>query len=716
MPEDDVQEEEKQETEMPENTENAPENNPGEIEAEPPKNPPIAFGPKKLIAMLLKKKMLLIGVGVAVGVVGVLAILVALIESSSSNDYFYKEGACKTVTVTYDPYDESQGSSVQSMDIETYVKSALAAYAKDLNDPQSGVLEVYRALAITLRTEAVANNCEVTYRDKILDPNVNVDNNIEDALDFSKSLVLGDDDGDYIAAKVSDFCWYSNENNVFEFYQGTGTPVDSDFVSTYLNNNIYETCPCNNPQGDPFSEEDDGYNQCWVTWDTDDDGIDDEAAWLHEDEETGFSVFGAYYLMERFGYHYNQIINYFFGSHVQYMTIEEKTKAQADISNNGATCSEFSITNTTLSRPEFISKMEAYSYSSSNSNRNAAWHEFVKNAGKIYDMGVNNNINPELIVVRAIREGFSPGGASHNYFGISCYNNQPESCKSYSSFDEGIMGFISTMKGYFSFTDMMQRYAYLGDYWYNPGSSSNGGCYYAEYIYPNGLDEYVQTACGASYAGCSGSSCMATRQEDHDAYAAYQGRGMIETRYNIFGISADNCSNNNMNYGSCVLYNQADSRWGNLNLGYSNDTIAHSGCALTSVAIALTCTGQMDTSSFSPAILNQALINNNGYSGEAIYWDNGAIREFVSTFNMEQYYKFPKSMATSEKIKYLQGGLSNSRIAIVHIENSEHTRGHYVVLQSVNTTNNTFTCLDPGGGLISTYSIDDVDRVIYYTY
>ena len=82
MPEDDVQEEEKQETEMPENTENVPENNPGEIEAEPPKNPPIAFGPKKLIAMLLKKKMLLIGVGAAVGVVGFLAILVALIECS----------------------------------------------------------------------------------------------------------------------------------------------------------------------------------------------------------------------------------------------------------------------------------------------------------------------------------------------------------------------------------------------------------------------------------------------------------------------------------------------------------------------------------------------------------------------------------------------------------------------------------------------------------
>ena len=83
---------------------------------------------------------------------------------------------------------------------------------------------------------------------------------------------------------------------------------------------------------------------------------------------------------------------------------------------------------------------------------------------------------------------------------------------------------------------------------------------------------------------------------------------------------------------------------------------------------------------------------------------------------MEQYYTFPKSTSTSEKTNYLQGGLASNHMAIVHIENSEHTRGHWVVLQSVNTTNNTFTCLDPGGGLISTYSIDDVDRVIYYTY
>ena len=715
MPEEDLNEEEKQETEMPENTENAPENVPGEIEAEPPKNSLLAFGAKKLIAMLLKKKMVLIGAGIAVGAVVFLAILAALIESSSSNDYFYKEGACKTVTVTYDPYDESRGSSVQSMDIETYVKSALAAYAKDLNEPKSGVLEVYRALAITLRTEAVANNCEVTYRDKILDPNVDVDDTIEDALEFSKSLVLGDEDGDYVAAKVSDFCWYSNDGNVFEFYQGAGTPVDSDFVSTYLNDNVYETCPCNNPQGDPFSEEDDGYNQCWVTWDTDDDEIDDASAWLHEDDETGFSVLGAYYLMERFGYHYNQIINYFFGSHVQYMTIEEKTKAQADISNGGSTCSEFSITNTTLSRSEFIAKVEAYNFRGSSSDTRD-WNTLVANAGKIYDMATANNINPEMVFVRPVVEGFSPGGDTYNYFGITCYNGRPESCTIYNSFDEGIMGFINVLKNYSSFTDMMSRYAYLGDYWFNPGDSANGGCYYAKYIYPNGLDEYVQTACGSSYAGCSGSSCMATRQEDRDAYALYQGRTMIEARYNIFGISADNCSNDNMNYGSCVLYNQADSRWGSVNLGYSNDTIAHSGCALTSVAIALTCTGQMDTSSFSPAVLNQALIRNNGYVGEAIYWNNSAIRDFVSTFNMEQYYTFPKSTSTSEKTNYLQGGLASNHMAIVHIENSEHTRGHWVVLQSVNTTNNTFTCLDPGGGLISTYSIDDVDRVIYYTY
>ena len=71
--------------------------------------------------------------------------------------------------------------------------------------------------------------------------------------------------------------------------------------------------------------------------------------------------------------------------------------------------------------------------------------EYLKeNAGKIYDLATRNGINPELIVVRADIEGYSPVsqgfGTYYNYWGIGCYNNQPLSkCISYDTFDDGVL-------------------------------------------------------------------------------------------------------------------------------------------------------------------------------------------------------------------------------------------------------------------------------------
>src|SRR5574344_523240 len=145
--------------------------------------------------------------------------------------------------------------------------------------------------------------------------------------------------------------------------------------------------------------------------------------------------------------------------------------------NSETGCSEISITSTTLSRSDFISKRQSASSSKSE------FHTLVANAGKIYDISTSNNFNPELVVIRAEAEGYSPGGSSNNYWGFGCTNTGGRSaCTSYASFDMGVLGFINYFQKYGSFHDAMYKYAYINSVWLNPGGAGPGGCYYFEYI------------------------------------------------------------------------------------------------------------------------------------------------------------------------------------------------------------------------------------------
>lgn len=688
--------------ELPEPPEDTSENAEGEFEADTLGKTLVAVGSKSLINFLLKKYKFVIAI--ALGALGVFFIILAVITGAGVPEYEYVEPNCEQVTVIYEPYASDEEQTVV-MDMEEYVKKAVYAYTEDL--PSKSLYYLYSSLSIALRTEALNNSCRVTYRDKELrEPNT-TDVDIERALKNTIGVVMVDKNDNFINASVSDFCWSSQTEDHYQLYQNLAVPLE--FAGANFSNEIYTFCPCNDEQGDPTDEENE-YSMCWSS-------NEEDAEWLHQDETSGYSVYGAYYLAIDQSYLDDNILNYFFGDDIYLKTIN-KSNAKEDTKNDTSTnCSTFSITNTTLTSVEFVNKVANYNYNSSNSNRQQAWNLFVENAAKIYKMGVDNNVNPELIVVRAIVEGFSPGIAKHNYFGINCTNGQPENCSVYESFDEGIMGFIKVIQKYSSFTDLMQRYAYLGDYWFNPGGSGDGGCYYADIIYPDGLDDYVATACSDAYEGCSGSNCMATREQDHDAYATYQGKNMIDIRYDLFGISSDECTNNTLNYGNCVLYNQSDSRWGNLQLGFGSTTIGSHGCAVTSLAIALTCTGQVpNVENFTPAYLNETIKVNHGFSSDLIIWNNDGLREFVPTFTEGRSYSISKNASPEEKIKILQTVFEESnRVGIVHISNSEHY-SHYVVLQSINESNNTINTLDPAGGKTQIYSINDIDGLRYYTY
>ncbi len=207
---------------------------------------------------------------------------------------------------------------------------------------------------------------------------------------------------------------------------------------------------------------------------------------------------------------------------------------------------DFSMRTTSLTREEFISGLVSYCNKNKCNSKKLGF--FAEQAGKIYDTGKSNNMNPEFTVVRAILEGFSPNAQDssyNNYWGIGCANGKGiKACTKYNSFDSGLAGLskLGIVTKYNSALELFTigHYGYIGAYW-ERGSSSAGGCYYFDYIkqyYSNqSRVSTVENACAEARAGgCSGSSCLKTNDEDQEAYGLYNISGMSKWRYNIWGL------------------------------------------------------------------------------------------------------------------------------------------------------------------------------------
>ena len=220
--------------------------------------------------------------------------------------------------------------------------------------------------------------------------------------------------------------------------------------------------------------------------------------------------------------------------------------------SSSSSCGGVSLVSTSLSRNEFIQKLEEYAMNSNSSKAK----EFANHAGTIYDIAKKNNFNPELIPIRAYIEGYSPGGSTYNYYGIGCTNGSSLSaCTSYSSFDNGVLGYIQTVQKYEvdNLLDVYYKkhYAFIGKYWFNPGGSGSGGCYYFPYIkkyMSSSRASTVEKACDKNNT-CSGSSCVSTNDEDQLAYSKYQIEATANARKTIFGLetnyNCDDTSNSN---------------------------------------------------------------------------------------------------------------------------------------------------------------------------
>ena len=505
------------------------EENEAQMDIEPPKSGNfMGVASKALINMLLKKKIIAIGF---IGGIVLLIFIIFLGSNVSTETYNYKymeslEDKCEEVEVIYEPYGSNDSES-ETMALEDYVGDATYSYTKDIVDVNEGMYHLYKALAIALRTEVIANKCKVTYKDKELSsrPSSEGKNNIlNNALASSEGVVVSKVGKKKImSVNVSDFCYSQNDGENYSIFQ-----VPDFYIPTsWVNKNVpsrYKDCPCNQP--------DENLSSCYVT--------DDFREWAHQDETSGFNVYAAYYLLEQYKLSWSDILKYFIGEH-DYWTVKKDENEEENENELNENCGSMDLHKTTLTKSQFVSGMKSYHY---NGNSPEGWNKFVLNADIIYETALKNNINPEFVVIRAILEGFSPGEGKNNYWGWTCYNTCPSCCADFgSNFKTAIEKYCQAVfKQYTDYNALLRSYAYLGDYWYNPGDSGIGGCYYAPYIFPNGIPKRVETACsgGACYPG-NITGCTKTTTEEQIMYGKYQDRNTQSYRKAIWNLSETDC-------------------------------------------------------------------------------------------------------------------------------------------------------------------------------
>lgn len=206
---------------------------------------------------------------------------------------------------------------------------------------------------------------------------------------------------------------------------------------------------------------------------------------------------------------------------------------------------DFSVHETSLTKEEFVSKLKIYCTNTKCSS--GLQNVMVNNAEEVYTVSLQNNVNPEFVVLRAISEGFSPGTVYYNYWGIGCTNGaRVEACTKYSSLADGIRGLagLGIVRNNETALEVMIKYAYIGKYWFNyPGEKPDwglGGCpyypYIKQYMSPERSDEVAVYCTKPCYKDGSG-QCVNTTAEDQVAYATWQVQSkMGVNRHNIFGL------------------------------------------------------------------------------------------------------------------------------------------------------------------------------------
>lgn len=224
-------------------------------------------------------------------------------------------------------------------------------------------------------------------------------------------------------------------------------------------------------------------------------------------------------------------------------------------------CSEFSLTDTSLTKQEFVSLMNWYCIST---NNKGFCENFSSNAELVYEVSIKNNVNPELVVVTAgTEQSWNKCDGLYNFWGIGISNGQ--GCHDgprITSLEDGIKRYANLINTYLeggthektilarynkraeagcdsaghglpgTLAGMQSVYSWVGTYRYNPGNWGLGGCAYLNLIYGKGYCNSVPTCTDKN--NCSVAS-KTTICEQND-YTAWQLKGKVELRQKIFGL------------------------------------------------------------------------------------------------------------------------------------------------------------------------------------
>lgn len=298
---------------------------------------------------------------------------------------------------------------------------------------------------------------------------------------------------------------------------------------------------------------------------------------------------------------------------------------------NVASGGQLSLTTPVLSREKFIEAMEAYGAKSGNSGFIT---NFMPFAGEIYDVSVESNVNPELVVVTAgTEQNWIAGGGANNYWGIGVTNGA-SSGESFGSLFDGIRRYAEVMQSYCdggeyaaaimqkyeerkdtgcdplgyglpgTFSGMQSIYSFLGYHEY--GSSGAGGYYYMDPAREGvtGIYETHEEFLEKCYnAGGEHAQGTVTTHWEQGQYTAWQCKGKIDLWNEIFGdygslgggaggetIPADGdgyaqtyTSSTGRTYRE---YKQWTGSYAQLPFSYyPGETVASAGCSITSIAV-----------------------------------------------------------------------------------------------------------------------------------
>jgi len=211
------------------------------------------------------------------------------------------------------------------------------------------------------------------------------------------------------------------------------------------------------------------------------------------------------------------------------------------------------------------------------------------------------------------------------------------------------------------------------------------------------------------------SVCVKTTEQDQLLYGQYQSKKTNDLRKKIWNLSSDSCGSYGVKEGYCVIYKQGDSSWGSEKLINGTTTLSKAGCAVTSVSIAMSCSGTLkDPNNFNPKVLNTELRANQSVSyGGNIEWSNPAISHLTNGFHYSNIVDFTGNV--QEKLNKLQGLIKENRALIIHTSSrliSPNAGSHFVVLSSI--SGNNVRILDPATGKVGQWSVADIDKAIIY--